>query len=214
MKKISTTESSELTKKIRKEQKKLLETHRKIESIRLLEALMERIKVKYPSDDVGGPSKDFKGFDLRKKLSNKKKSADGLIDPKSIKKERSLSITSISSSDSILSGTKSSKKKRKRDSSTSSSSSSSSSSSTSDGKNRKKATQALPTGANGMYPFMYPNPETGEWFQGAPMYPMFAPGLIRQPYYNNNYRGPSRPYQPRSRGRGRGRGYYGSNYDR
>lgn len=206
--KITQEESSELTKKIHKEQKKLLKAQRKVESIRLLEALFERIKTKYSVDDTSGPSKNFKAFDLRSKLSRDKPKAD-LIHPKDIKREKSLSATSISSNDSILSDKGSKKKsKRKRDSSASSSSSSSSSSMSSP-RDRKKKSSAP---ANGMYPGWMNHPETGEWIPAASyMYPPpFFPGMVR-PYYNPNYRG-GYSTRPRGRGRGRGRGYY-SNYE-
>lgn len=204
--KISQEESTELTKKIHKEQKKLLKTQRKVESIRLLEALFERIKTKYSVDDTRGPSKDFKAFDLRSKL--KKKAKDKLINPNDIKKERSLSITSISSNDSVLSDKNSKKKsKKKRDSSSSSSNSSSSSDSRSNRRKKKPET------ANGMYPGWMNHPETGEWIP-APSYmyptPAFYPGMVPRPFFNAPYRGGFS--RPRGRGRGRGRGYY-NNYD-
>lgn len=207
--KITQEESSELTKKIHKEQKKLLKTQRKVESIRLLEALFERIKTKFSAEDTRGPSKDFKAFDLRNKLN--KKSKPNLLNPDEIKKERSLSITSISSSDSILSDSRKKKSKKKRNNSSSSNSSSSSSSSSSSKNDRKKKPPAL---TNGMYPGWMNHPETGEWIPAHNyMYPapFFPTGMVR-PYFNPNYRG---GYQtrPRGRGRGRGRGYY-SNYDR
>lgn len=206
--KITQEESSELTKKIHKEQKKLLKTQRKVESIRLLEALFERIKTKYSAEDTSGPSKDFKGFDLRTKL-NKKKSTNELIKPSDIKKERSLSITSISSNDSILSD-KNNKKKSKKKRDSSSSSSSSSDSSNSSHHDRKKKPTAAPS--NGMYPGWMNHPETGEWIPASNyMYaPPFYPGMVR-PYFTPNFRG---GYQtrPRGRGWGRGRGYY-SNYE-
>lgn len=185
----------------------MLKAQRKVESIRLLEALFDRIKTKYSADDTNGPSKGFVGFDLRSKLNKKKK--DELIKPSDIKKERSLSITSISSNDSILSDKNNKKKsKKKRDSSSSSSSSDSSNSSQHD---RKKKTPSV-TANNGMYPGWINHPETGEWIPAANyMYaPPFFPGMVR-PYFNQNFRG---GYQtrPRGRGWGRGRGYY-SNYE-
>jgi splicing factor, arginine/serine-rich 17 len=66
--KITETESSELTKKIHKEQKKLLKTQRKVESIRLLEVLFGRIEKKKLSKEAETAAKNFKGFGLRKKL--------------------------------------------------------------------------------------------------------------------------------------------------
>lgn len=204
--KITQEESSELTKKIHKEQKKLLKAQRKVQSIRLLEALFERIKTKYSAEDNGGPSKDFKGFDLRSKL-NKKKT---LIDPSDIKKERSLSITSISSNDSILSD-KASKKKSKKRRDSSSSSSSSSSSNSSAHRRKKKSTTAPAPPTNGMYPGWMGYPEAGEWAPPPYMYPPpYITGMVR-PYFNPNFRG-GYAVRPRGRGRGRGRGYY-SNYE-
>lgn len=207
MQKITQEESSELTKKIRKEQKKLLKAQRKVESIRLLEALFERIQSKYSIDDISGPSKDFKGFDLRSKLNKKKKEV--LINPSDIKKERSLSITSISSNDSILSDSKqtSKKKSKKKRSSSTSSSSSSSSSSTTKSSYRDRKKNVTQESNNGMYPNWMNHPETGEWIP-APgyMYPApFFPGMVR-PYYSN-YRGGGYATRPRGRGRGRGRGW-------
>lgn len=204
--KITQEESSELTKKIHKEQKKLLKAQRKVESIRLLEALFERIKTKYSAEDTSGPSKDFKAFDLRSKLSKKK-----IIHPDDIKRERSLSITSISSNDSILSDSKvkdnKKKSKKKRDTSSSSTSSSGSSASSTADRKRKPAPSS-----NGMYPGWMNHPETGEWYPAPQpyMYPTpYFPGMIR-PYINPNFRG-GYADRPRGRGRGRGRGYY-SNY--
>lgn len=193
-----------------------------MESIRLLEALFDRIKTKYSADDISGPSKDFKAFDLRNKL-NKKGSKGGLISPGNIKKERSLSVTSISSNDSILSDKK--KSKKKRDTSSSSTSSSSSSSSSIASRNHRK--KPTPNNGNSIYPGWMNNPETGEWIP-APQYmypaPAFFPGMVR-PYFNPNYQGGNSNYQsgnsnyqggysmrPRGRGRGRGRGYY-NNYE-
>ncbi|CRK98148.1 CLUMA_CG011516, isoform A [Clunio marinus] len=99
--KISQKESIELTKKIHKEQRKLLKTQRKVESIRLLEALLDRIKTKCSANDRGAPIKDFKCFDLRTKIHNNSSNSK-IIHQDDIKKERSLSIASISSNDSIL----------------------------------------------------------------------------------------------------------------
>lgn len=45
LKKLRQKEQTDLSSKIREEEKKLLVAQRKLESIRLLEALMERIKV-------------------------------------------------------------------------------------------------------------------------------------------------------------------------
>lgn len=45
LKKLRQREQTDLSSKIREEEKKLLVAQRKLESIRLLEALMERIKV-------------------------------------------------------------------------------------------------------------------------------------------------------------------------
>lgn len=238
MEKINQSESSELTKKIRNEQKKLLKTQRKMESVRILEALFERIKLKYPSEAGTSSSKSFQQTDLRKKLEGKHKVAtkEPMMDLKLIKKERSLSITSISSNDSCLSDSninktsmKKKKKKKQRSnsssSSTSSSSNSSSSSSDSSSSNARKQQQMVhPGAAHGMFPGWMNNPETGEWY-AAPgmypgMYPFMMPGMagmpgmvpgMRAPFYQNpNYRGSRSNYNPRyqrgSRGGYRGRG--------
>lgn len=191
--KITQSESSELTKKIHKEQRKLLKVQRKMESIRLLEALFERLKSKFPADDSDhGPTKGFKGFDLRKKLKKKKSKTDH---------ERSKSVSSNSSNESKK------KSKKRRDSSASSASSTASTSDEStDHRHKSKSTSLVPGPPNGMFPTTgwMPNPETGEWFPASNfMYPFF-PGMVR-PYFNSNYRGS----YPR-RGRGRGRGYYGN----
>ena len=239
MEKINQSESSELTKKIRSEQKKLLKTQRKMESVRILEALFERIKMKYPSEAGASSSKSFQQTDLRKKLEGKHKNTkEPMIDLKLIKKERSLSITSISSNDSCLSDSninktsikKKTKKKQRNNSSsssTSSSSNSSSSSSDSSSSNAQKRQQMVhPGAAPGMFPGWMNNPETGEWYAAPGMYPGMYPFMmpsmmppVRAPYYQNpNYRGSRGNYNPRyqrgSRGgyRGRGRGNYHS-YD-
>lgn len=179
--KITQDESSELTKKIRHEQKKLLKAQRKVESIRLLEVLFQRISTKYSIDDTAGPSKGFKGFDLRSKLT-KNSSAE------KASRDRSLSATSISSNESALSEKR---KKKRRDSSSSSSSS--------DDDNAKKKKPI----SNGNYPGWSQHPETGEWIP-APSYmyptPFFAASVPR-PYFNPHFRG---GYRGRSYG-GRGR---------
>lgn len=188
-----------------------MKAERKVESIRLLEALFDRIKTKYSCEDTSGPSKDFTAFDLRSKLNKKKKGE--LIKPGDIKKERSLSITSISSNDSILSDKNHKKKSKKKRESSSSSSSSSSDSSNSSHRDRKKKNVGA-SASNGMYPGWMNHAETGEWIPAGnyAMYPppSFFPGMVR-PYFTPNYRG---GYQtrPRGRGWGRGRGYY-SNYE-
>lgn len=148
-------------------------------------------------------------------------------------RERSLSITSISSNDSILSDSNPGHKKKQRKRNSSSSSSSSSSSDSADEREKKKnSTSGGPPmaggapGANpGMFPGMY-NPETGEWM-GMNMYPFpfYPPGMIppmRPNFYQNSgmYRGGGGRFQRgnKFRGRGmrgkiRGRGsYYNSNY--
>jgi splicing factor, arginine/serine-rich 17 len=179
--KITQDESSELTKKIRHEQKKLLKAQRKVESIRLLEALFQRISAKYCIDDLPGPSKGFKGFDLRSKLKSKTSSND----KKS--RERSLSISSVSSIESDK------KKKKRKDSS-----SSSSSSEESEDEKKKKPI------SNGNYPGWCQHPETGEWIP-TPNYvyptPFFAASVTR-PYYNPHFRG---GYRGRGNYKGRGR---------
>lgn len=140
-------------------------------------------------------------------------------------KERSLSITSISSNDSILSDSNHKKKHKKKNSSSSSSSSSSSDSDDNkDQKSKKNNAAAPPQNQPGgpMFPQGMYNPETGEWM-GMGMYPFpfhYAPGMMgpMRPYYGNSYRGgPNRfPRGSSYRGRGirgkfRGRGGYYSN---
>lgn len=183
--KITQDESSELTKKIRREQKKLLKAQRKVESIRLLEALIQRIATKYSIDDTAGPSKGFQAFDLRSKL-NKKSAHDK-------KADRSLSVSSVSSADSSTLNEKKKKKRRH--------SSSSSSSSESEDERRKK-----PSNNNGSnsYPGWCQHPETGEWLPtpASYMYPgPFFPAQVVRPYFNPHYRG----YPSRGRGGYRGR---------
>lgn len=140
-------------------------------------------------------------------------------------KDRSLSITSISSNDSILSDSHKKKHKKKRSSSTSSSDSSSSSGSSSDNVIDKKKSAAPAPGMPGMFaPGMFPgaNPETGEWMgMGMYPFPFYAPGMmpaVRPGYYPNSgmYRGRfprgGGNYRGRfPRGRGRG-GYSNSDY--
>lgn len=186
--KITQDESSELTKKIRREQKKLLKAQRKVESIRLLEALIQRIASKYSIDDTAGPSKDFKGFDLRSKLNKHLKQSSS----EKASKDRSLSVSSVSSNESALNEKK---KKKRRDSSSSSSSSESSE----DDKKKKPSTN---NGSNS-YPGWCQHPETGEWLPTASyMYPgPFYPAPVR-PYFNPHF---NRGYSNRGRGGYRGR---------
>ncbi|KAL7038029.1 hypothetical protein ACKWTF_009434 [Chironomus riparius] len=200
IKKITESESSDLTKKIIKEQKKLLKAQRKMESIRLLEALFDRIKSKFPADDVNGPTKGFKGFDLRNKLKKKKsKNKDSKSDD-----DGSQSASSVSSNESR-------KKSKKRRDSSSSASSSSSDDESNGHKSRSKSSSLMKPHPNNMYSSGWmPNPDTGEWFPAQYMYTPFFPGMApMRPYFNPNYRG----NYPR-RGRGRGRGYYNNETSR
>lgn len=187
--KITQDESSELTKKIRREQKKLLKAQRKVESIRLLEALITRIASKYSIDDTAGPSKGFQAFDLRSKLS--KKSTEKSHD-------RSLSISSVSSDDSSVLNEKKKKKKHRRNSSSSSSSSESD--------NEKKRKPSTSTNNGGGYPGWCQHPETGEWLPSNYMYPgPFYPAPVARPFFNPHYRGGGGGYPSRGRGGYRGR---------
>ncbi len=52
LQKIRQQESTELTRKIRSEEKKLMKAQRKIESVRLIEALFDRIKVRIDAEII------------------------------------------------------------------------------------------------------------------------------------------------------------------
>ena len=78
--KIRQTESTELSRKIQQEEKKLQKTQRKMESIRLVEALFDRIKQKIAAElkQVKPEKKSKKedelpNTDLRNKLASKYK---------------------------------------------------------------------------------------------------------------------------------------------
>lgn len=166
LKKLKEKECQDYQSKIVEEEKKLLKAQRKLEAIRLLEALIARIKIK--AEGPGGASKSATKqtetgkkapHDLRNKLLTKYKNAhEGdvqkrrdkiqkaragqviLTDLLSGDGNRSPSIDSISSDDDVFENDKKKKrKKKKRSSSTSSTSSSSSSSSSSSGKSTSKA---------------------------------------------------------------------------
>lgn len=165
--KIRLTESTELSRKIHQEEKKLQKTQRKMESIRLIEALFDRIKqkisveLKQVKQEKNSKKDELPNADLRNKLATKykdeqekkfeklKEKVEKVKDSDMLKtmlntRERSLSlsITSISSNDSVLDDNHTAKKKKKKkknsDSSSSSSGSDSDSSSSDDSKDAKK----------------------------------------------------------------------------
>lgn len=153
LKKLKEKECLDYQSKIVEEEKKLLLAQRKLESIRLLEALFARIQLKAKSAGVASePARQVTNKpprDLREKLLTKYKNAhQGEMEKRQDKVrkaregkviltdlladgKRSPSIDSISSDDSLFGEgkKKQKKKKKKRSSSTSSSSSSSSASS-------------------------------------------------------------------------------------
>lgn len=151
LKKLKEKECMDFQSKIIAEEKKLLQAQRKLESIRLLEALFARIQLKTKNTvQVNDRKADVKPpRDLRDKLVTKYKNAHEGEFKKRMDKvrkaregkviltdllagdgKRSPSIDSISSDDSLFDESKKKKKKKKRSSSTSSSSSSSSATST------------------------------------------------------------------------------------
>lgn len=201
-----------------------------------------QLKVSTDAEKSKKDKKNLTGNDLRNKILKKYKAAHeqeyeklktkvkNVRDVDTIKnalsnRERSLSITSISSNDSILSDSNAGhkkKQKKKHNSSSSSSSSSSDSEDETDTKQKRSAGGSMAANQGIYPPGMYPNPETGEWM-GMGMYPFpyFPPGMMppmRPPFFQNHgmYRGNrfQRGVKFRGRGmRGRGRGgYYSNNY--
>lgn len=166
LKKLREKETMDFQSKILAEERKLLEAQRKLESIRLLEALFARIQMKskdavaeFEKNEKKDSEKPLK--DLREKLLTKYKNAhegefkkrmdkvrkarEGkviLTDLLAAEGKRSPSIDSISSDDSLLDDEKkkksSKKKKKKKKRSNSSSSTDSSSSESSKGSRSKK----------------------------------------------------------------------------
>lgn len=276
MKKIREQEQHQLNSKIRSEEKKLLIAQRKLESIRVLEALFDRIKVlncdifllkfddvhhkynvslfqkkfqlknetlkakiKKERDEIGSRDKHNSQatsslkrnpFDLRNKLISKVKSASeqelerqknrlkkyrsGMILNRG-SRERSPSVNSISSCDSILSD-KETRKKRKKDSDKSQEEKEKGNRQNNRHERLLLIYYLIQTEENhgplmpgmGAYP-MY-NPETGQWLgmypYPAPFFPPIYPPAAMP--YEMAPRGGYRGRFPRSRGR-RG-GYRGA----
>ncbi|XP_037924253.1 A-kinase anchor protein 17B isoform X3 [Hermetia illucens] len=242
LKKIHEKGQWDLTNKIRAEERKLMIAQRKLESLRLFEALFDRIKQKELSSkqaDTSTKIKKLETNDLRNKLASKYKTAQEellnkqrskvkevkgrtgllpLIDKNKLE-DRSPSINSISSDDSVLSDshqankTKKKRAKKKREDEESEPSISSSES---------ESTKAKTEAKQPLNPFtaLY-NPEmAAEMFQQLTMYPYAAASMLPvmaaaagiRPGFFPSAPGPrpSFPYRggrfPRRGGLGRGMG--------
>lgn len=236
LKKLKEKECMDFQSKIVAEEKKLLQAQRKLESIRLLEALFARIQMKnkdVPSvnersdrnatekpprdlrDKLLSKYKNAHEGELKKRQDKVQKAREGkviLTDLLTADGKRSPSIDSISSDDSVL-NRKAKKKKKKRSSSTSSSSSSSSSKSGAKKGNTESNVAAAFPPQPPFHPSMY-NPEMGDWYGGMGMYPSYATGyfpnvnVMPPNFYPGNGYNPNFRGGLRGRGRGRGRGYY------